>query len=66
VGRIPHQPQFPDEPDFLGLTEEQAMRLAQERGLQFRLLSDDGSHIQPNINTGRVTAELEGGVIVYA
>jgi hypothetical protein len=30
------------------------------------LLCDVGSHIQPNINTGRVTAELEGGVIVYA
>ena len=66
MGRLTRQANLRDEPDFLGLTEEQAIRLAEVRGLQLPLLCDDGSHIQPNIDTGRVTAELDGGVIVYA
>ena len=61
MGHIPHQPQFPDEPDFLGLTVEEAVRLAVERGLELRLrLGRD------NIDPGRITAEVEDGVIVLA
>jgi hypothetical protein len=67
MGRIPHEPQFPDEPDFIGLTEDQASTLATERGLLLRLLgSGHGYFMRQNIDPGRVTAELESGVVVLA
>jgi hypothetical protein len=61
MGHIPHQPQFPDEPDFLGLTVEEATQLAAERGLQLRFVRG-----RANIDPGRITAEVEDGVIVLA
>lgn len=67
MGRLQHHPAAPDEPDFLGLTEDKARQLAAERGLRLRLLGDKyGYRMTTEGNSGRVTAELEGGVIVYA
>jgi hypothetical protein len=61
MGRMPHYPQFPDEPDFLGLTVEEAMQLAAERRFELRL-----NRALDNIDPERVTAEVEDGVIVRA
>lgn len=67
MGRMERLPQFPDEPDFLGLTEAQSQRLAAERGLQLRLVGDGRSYtMTAEVCPNRVTAEVEGGVIVYA
>jgi hypothetical protein len=67
MGRLIPRPNFPDEPDFLGLTEAEARQLAAERALGLRLIreGDEGPWTM-EINTGRVTAELEDDVIVYA
>jgi hypothetical protein len=67
MGRLTRQPHRPDEPDFVGLTEEEATKLASQRGLQLRLLGDaHGYRMTADGNSGRVTAELVNGVIVYA
>lgn len=67
TGYLQHQPQFPVEPDFLGLTPEQARDLATERGLALRVRdAGRGYAMTADLRPNRVTAELEGGVIVYA
>jgi len=67
VGRVSHQPRFPEEPDFVGLTEDAAKRLAAGRGVVLRLVGDGHGYLMRlNIDPGRVTAEIEDGVIVLA
>jgi hypothetical protein len=59
--RAPHSPRFPDEPDYLGLTREQAEQLAAERGLKIRFVAG-----RANIDPQRITAELQDGIVVAA
>jgi hypothetical protein len=67
MARLTRQANLRDEPDFLGLTEQQATTLAAKRQLQLRLIREgDEGLMTLEINSGRVTAELEGGVVIYA
>lgn len=51
--------------DFVGLTEEEALNLANENNVSFRVVKKDGRHLAVTMDyrPGRINAEIEDGKV---
>lgn len=54
------------EPDFLGLTQAEAAKVAEHLGIELRIIDSDNTALTADLRSGRITVDLRSGRVSSA
>jgi hypothetical protein len=54
------------QPDFIGLTRAEAAKVAEQFGLELRIVDSDSTPLLANLHSRRITVDVRSGVVTSA